>query len=273
MTQITVDASKCAHDGLCARVCPGGVLCVHPDRPPEVDPVATCIACGHCASVCPHGAIALDGVGGEALDPLPRGWRLDGERVGQLLRGRRSTRAFREESLTRQTLAALIELASHAPSGRNSQPLAWTVIEDRVAVRAVAEATICWLRSCLAKGAPLAGGLGAERLVSRWDAGQDPICRSAPHLVVAHADAEVTYESSKVSGAIAITYLDLAAVSLGAGTCWAGYVGAAAEASSAVHAMLGVPVGRRACAISMVGRPAVVHLRVPRRNPPSIAWR
>jgi nitroreductase len=107
-------------------------------------------------------------------------------------------------------------------------------------------------------------------LVSAWDAGTDMICREAPHLIVAHQPAELP--AGTPYAAIAMTYLELAALPLGAGTCWAGFVMVGAGASPQVHGALQLPEGRRCAGIVMAGRPAVSYLRVPQRKTPAITW-
>lgn len=264
----TLDPSLCLKDGLCGRTCPMGRLARDGEGRPITDSPLRCIGCGHCAAVCPSGALTFqDG----ALEPLPADWRLDAARVARLMKGRRSIRAFRGEPLPRETIAELIGIAQYAPSGHNAQPLSWTVVGDRPAVRRIAEATISWMRQSLGAGSPLAAALDMQALVDQWDAGRDPICRSAPHLVIAHAPA--SFPSGAHSAAIALTFLDLAAQPLGVGTCWAGFVLIGAGASPDLHAALALPEGQRCAGVVMVGRPAVMYRRIPRRNAPRIDWR
>jgi nitroreductase/NAD-dependent dihydropyrimidine dehydrogenase PreA subunit len=270
MNTPTIDSTKCLEDGSCARVCPSGSLVAGPGDVPQVVETARCIECGHCVAVCPAGAVTLGGTRAEDLEPLQPGWRLDAARAGQLLRGRRSTRAFREEPLPREAIAGLLATTQYAPSGHNSQPIHWTVIQDRAGVQAVAAATVAWMRQMVDAGSPLAKALGLPGLLARRDEGRDVVCRGAPHLVVAHAPA--SDQGGTIAGAIALTYLDLAAVSVGAGTCWAGYVFIAAGLSPEVSQALGVPEGRRCCGASLLGRPGEEHLRIPRRRAPTVAW-
>lgn len=127
------------------------------------------------------------------------------------------------------------------------------------------------MRKSIEQGSPLAAHLDMPRLLDRWDAGQDAICRRAPHLIIAHAPAALP--SGSHSAAIAITYLDLVAQPLGVGTCWAGFVFIGAGASPDVHAALGLPEGQKCAGLVMAGRPAVTYRRIPRRNDPRIIWR
>ena len=265
----TLNESLCAKDGVCTRACPVAVLIRSADGSPQMRPGARCLACGHCMSVCPKGALSLEGLAAEDLEALAPDWRLDAQRVGQLLKGRRSIRVFGRDPLPREVLEQMIALAQYAPSGHNTQPLAWTVVSGD-GVRRIAEATIAWMKASIAGGSPLAAALDMAGLVSAWDLGNDMICREAPHLVVPHAPAELP--AGSLFGAIAMTYLELAALPLGAGTCWAGFVLIGAGVSPEVHAALQLPDGRRCAGVVMAGRPAVTYRRIPARNQPTVAW-
>ncbi len=227
-----------------------------------------CLDCGHCVAVCPSGAVSD---GHDQAKALPADWRLDADRVSDLLKGRRSIRAFRSEPLPQATIAAMIDVARYAPSGHNSQPLAWTVLSDRGEIRRIAEATVSWMRGIVAAGSPLAAALDMKRIVALWDRGIDCICRDAPHLIVAHAPAGLP--SGAHTAAIAMTYLDVAGQPLGVGACWAGFVFVGAGISPELHAALGLPAGQQCAGIMMAGRPAVSYRRIPARNQPHIDWR
>ena len=115
MTSPTIDLARCGRDGLCARVCPTAILRVGANGLPGVHPHTgvVCYGCGNCASVCPREAISASGASPRKLEPLRPGWRLDPDRVGQLLRGRRSTRAFKAEPLPRQVLVEIMATVEH----------------------------------------------------------------------------------------------------------------------------------------------------------------
>lgn len=53
--------------------------------------------------------------------------------------------------------------------------------------------------------------------------GFDAICLNAPHLIIAHANKTAAFSKYyPVDCATAIAYMELAAPSLGLGTCWNG---------------------------------------------------
>jgi nitroreductase/NAD-dependent dihydropyrimidine dehydrogenase PreA subunit len=267
----TIDLDRCRRDGLCARVCPTTALRVGPGGVPAVQPGVPCYACGQCAAVCPQGAVRVAGASPDDLEPLPPGWRLDPERVGRLLRGRRSVRAFRPEPLPRAALLEILTTAQHAPSPFNLQPIAWVVLGTAPAVRRVADAVAGWMRRTTEERSPLAGALGLPALLAAWDAGTDTVCRGAPHLLVAHAPA--ADPGGSVTGAVAVTTAAVAALPHGAGSCWAGLVPLAAPASPEVTRALALPEGRACAGALLVGYPAVEVRRVPRRRAPAVEWR
>jgi nitroreductase/NAD-dependent dihydropyrimidine dehydrogenase PreA subunit len=264
----TFDSTLCLQDGLCIRVCPVGRLALGADGRPQAQADPDCLDCGHCAAVCPAGAVSQ---GDGELKTMPPDWRLDADKVACLLEARRSIRAFRSEPLPQETIAAMINVAQYAPSGHNTQPLAWTVISAAPDLRRIANATATWMRQAIAARSPLATLFHMQKIVDDWDRGVDGICRGAPHLVIAHAPASVPNASH--TAAIALTYLDIAGQPLGVGTCWAGFVLVAAGASRDVHTVLGLPEGQRCAGVVMAGRPAVSYRRIPRRNQPRIEWR
>ena len=55
MALFTIDPQTCNQDGLCAAVCPPGVIDFSPGAfpVPTADAEAVCIRCGHCVAVCP----------------------------------------------------------------------------------------------------------------------------------------------------------------------------------------------------------------------------
>jgi nitroreductase len=128
-----------------------------------------------------------------------------------------------------------------------------------------------WMRSLLEDNAELARFMHMDRIVDSWDNGIDRILRSAPHLIVAHGLS--TLATSQTSCLIAVTYLDLAAPSLGLGTCWAGYFNAAANFYLPLQEALALPKGHLPYGSAMIGYPMYHYQRMPSRNKPDISWR
>jgi formate hydrogenlyase subunit 6/NADH:ubiquinone oxidoreductase subunit I len=59
MPKISIDRKRCKRCGLCAEICPNGVLVQTGARVfPKILSARVCSSCGHCVDVCPEGAIS-----------------------------------------------------------------------------------------------------------------------------------------------------------------------------------------------------------------------
>jgi nitroreductase len=195
----------------------------------------------------------------------------DAQQAEQFLRARRSIRRYREEPLDRATLARLIDVARYAPSGHNYQPVRWLVVQAPEDVQRLAGLVADWMRHLIAENNPMAAAMHMDMVVEAWDKGHDRICRSAPHLIVAYASQ--ANPTSPAAATIALTYLDLAAASMGLGACWAGYFNVAANVWPPLKDALALPEGHAPYGAMMVGHPKYRYQRLPLRNDPQIVWR
>ena len=230
-----------------------------------------CISCGHCVSVCPHGALSLDEMGLAACPPVRTELALGSDQAEHFLRSRRSIRTYSDAAVEHDKLARLIDLAHYAPTGTNSQQVQWLVINSREQLHAMGAMIIDMLRNLIKAGHPLAQAYRLERSVAAWEAGQDPVLRGAPALVVAHAPT--SYPLAQVDSTIALTFLDLAAPTVGLGACWAGFFMMAAAQSPQLQKMLALPEGHACCGALMIGYPKYAYHRLPTRKEPAVSWR
>lgn len=269
MSLFTIDHAKCTRDGLCAADCPMGIIAMN-GHGPEPIPGAEqmCINCGHCTAVCPHGALTLRTMPLEQCPPLQPGWQLQSQQVEQLLKGRRSIRAYKPEPVPRDVLTKIIDVARFAPTGGNSQSIHWTVVQDAQEVRRIAAAVIDWLREAVQT--PQMSW--ARSLITAWENGSDPICRNAPHLILTHVPKQQA-QMAGADGAIALTFAELAALPHQVGTCWAGFVMMAAAMSPAVQAALKLPDDHQLLGGMMLGYPKLKFHRIPMRNAARVTWR
>jgi nitroreductase/NAD-dependent dihydropyrimidine dehydrogenase PreA subunit len=271
MPLLNINKDKCLGDGKCVSVCPVHILYINQiSHLPEVSDgkEELCLNCGHCVAVCPPGALSLVSMPARSCEALEAGWRLDPKAVGQLLKGRRSIRAYKETPVTGDTLEKLIDIARYAPSGINRQPVRWAIIDDARKVQKLAGLIVEWMRGQVKEGSELAESFRFEGMVNSWDKGHDNILRGAPAMVIAYAlkDDPMARDAST----IALTYFDIASPAFGLGTCWAGYAQMAINMSPEVRKFLGLP-GRTYCfGAMMVGYPKFEYFRIPLRNKPHI---
>ena len=274
MSAFLVDHDKCNFCGMCVAECSPRIIEMERAQAlPFIieDGEERCRKCGHCVAVCPTAAVSIDIMKAEECAPLNRELLPTAEQVELLLKSRRSIRSYKDKSVLRETLQKLIDIARYAPSGHNTQPVRWLIVEDLKETRRLAGLVAEWMRSIVEVNPQGAADWGFDRLVDAWDRGEDMILRGAPHIVVAYAD-EVYGPLGETACVIAMTYLELAAYSLDLGACWAGYFQVACGAYPPLTEALELPQGHRVYAAMMVGYPRNKFNCIPLRNGPEISW-
>ena len=262
MELITVDQSLCVRCGRCAAVCPRGLIHLNRDWP-ESTVEELCIGCGQCVAICPVAALdnRLAPLAGQTPLPLSP---CSPEAAYALLRSRRSVRSYKKTPVEREKLFQLLELARLAPSGGNSQGIAYLAIENRSVLNQLTVATIDWLDEQSKQGVAAAKNY-AQYVAMHRQQGRDSILRDAPCLIVAHAAA--SFARGRENSLFTLAYAELYAPALGLGSCWAGLLEAAAFAGSPVLKLLGLPADRQFTGAIMVGYPALQFSRMPARQP------
>lgn len=273
MPFMTVDPETCRKDGICVAVCPMALLEAGEDGMPQAIPEADelCVRCGHCVAACPSGSLSLQTMPVAQCLPVQPSLRLSEEQCEQFLRARRSIRVYKQKIVPQEELKRLIEIARYAPSGHNSQGAQWLVLSGRDQLQQLASLVIEWMRWLTANMPELAQALHMARTIERWEQGSDVIFRGAPAVIVAHAPKDDRMAPSTCT--IALTYLELAATSMGLGGCWAGYFNVAAASFPPLIKALALPEGHQSYGAMMVGYPQYRYWRLPERKTPEITWR
>lgn len=287
MVLFHVTTEKCEKCGMCAAVCPMGLIAWQ-DRRTVPAPVPLggkmCITCGHCVCVCPHGALSLEKMPVSSCEKVVADYRVNRptfrsldaevlsafEQLAGLVRTRRSTRVFSEEPVARQIMEELINAARFAPTGKNTRMLHWLVVSGREKLAPLVRHSTDWMRDMVARQHPMAEMFGMEKLAAFQETGRDIVLRGAPTLVVVSAPEE--YMGGTVDAVIALTTFELLAVSRGLGTCWAGFFQLAAAMWPPMHEALMLPAGYKSCYAMMAGMPKFRFKRLPVRKNPSITW-
>lgn len=270
MGLLTVNKELCAKCGICAEVCPNGIISMS-EQGPQMRYASACIACGHCAAVCPFGA--LDHV----KAPLAKQVQVEvqypvinAETAATFLRSRRSIRNYKKDKITKEKILQLLDIARFAPSGCNSQGLSYIVIENRENLQKITEATICWLEEQIKSGAEWAKEFSPVIDIYR-KTGIDVVLRGAPYLLVATAPKGflLGHDNARFS----LEYVELYATALGLGTCWAGFVEMAVAAQyKAVLEAMQMPDGFEFVGAMMLGYPKYTYKRLVDRNPLQVTW-
>ncbi|MCX6690002.1 MAG: nitroreductase family protein [Methanoregula sp.] len=268
---ILVDQDLCTRCGICSIICPMAI--VEPANentlPTVVDAKAgMCIQCGHCEASCPMQALLLNVRPDEKVS-LPAGaGTVSAEDMTFYLKKRRSVRHFTKDHVPKEKILEILDIARYAASGSNGQPVQWLVVHDPKKVKKIAGLTVEWMKTLLNTAHPMSGYV--PMFISAWEQGYDVICRDAPHLVFAHIPED--NQMASVDAIIALTHVDVAAPAFGIGTCWAGFVAAAAMFYEPLQKELNLPAGRKCAYVMMFGHPQYKVYGIPRRKPLVVTW-
>ncbi|MGA7797668.1 MAG: nitroreductase family protein [Methanoregula sp.] len=272
MATILVDQDLCTRCGICSVVCPMSIVDPADENTlPKVQDAKAglCIRCGHCEISCPSQALLLNFLPGERVQRPAATGAVSAEDLGVYLKKRRSVRHFTGEPVPREKILRVLDIARYAASGGNGQPVQWLIVYDPEEVRRLAGLCIDWMKTLQNSSHPMSGYI--PTLVADWEAENDPVCRGAPHLVIAHIPEGNPVAS--VDALIALTHFDIAAPAFGIGTCWAGFLSMAAAAYEPLQRALALPAGRRYAYSLMFGYPQYKVYGIPRRKPLQVEWR
>jgi len=272
MPYLHINDKTCTRCGVCAANCPIGVIATDENGLPALAPggESGCVACGHCEALCPAEAITVQDPRLSDRTYQLQGVKLAPGELGEYLASRRSIRSYRETPVEREVIEELLDVVRYAPTARNSQTVRWLLIHDTKELRRLTGLAIDWIRHMIASDKQNSA-INFRGLVDAWEAGSDPICRKAPHLIVAYGHKESPF--ARNDAFIALSYLDVAAPSFGLGTCWAGFFQGALTNWPPLRNELNLPDGCVPIFAMMLGYPAVRFRRIPRRNPLSLTWR
>jgi len=269
MDSIQVDQEKCIRCGHCADVCPTEFITLGNQGPEATG--ANCIACGHCVAVCP--VEALDNVKAPLaqqllLDKVPV---LDADTAAHFLRARRSIRCYKQDVVPREKILQLLDIARLAPTGGNTQGVAYHVIDNADTLRKITSAIIDWMEEEIKKDSPwapyFAGAVNKYRKT-----GQDVILRGAPCLIVA-ITAKSFLPRGRDNAHFSLAYAELYAPAVELGTCWAGFFEAcAASGYQGLINLLGLPEEMAVTGGLMVGYSQFTYKRLVDRNPLQVTW-
>lgn len=295
MDIITIDHSRCKKDGICARVCPKGIFVQREKLAiPELVDEASCIACGQCVAICPQSAVSHSEFPATAIQAIQFEQIPSTGQVMELLKTRRSIRAFRDKSLAKDTLETIIDGARFAPSGHNSQSTEFLVVQDKDVLNQVTAMVIEYLKfevkrfenpffrtiALLAARESAESGLheipGFKHMIQTFESGADPILNGAPVLLVFHARRTVGF--ADVNAQLALQNASLVAHSLGIGHFYTGWVLAPCRAPMArawnerIPTLLGIPPGNVLYGALALGYPIPRFKNMIDRKPPHIRW-
>ncbi len=271
MELIQIDTKTCAQCGVCAATCPGSLIDFRTNDYPRSIARAElgCVRCGHCVAVCPKGSLTHRELPADQFPLIKPELKISPEQCEQMLRSRRSIRAYKNKTVPREVITGLIETARYAPTGHNNQDVEWLVIDKKAILDRIEGIGTDWIRF-LIKSQVQMPGFDLNVMLKRQEQFNNTFLRSAPVLIAAHAAKNNAMAS--VNCTIALTYLDLIASSRGLGCCWAGFIMFMAGTFPPLKEALEIPPDHTGYGFMLLGYPQFVYQRMPYRKPPAITW-
>jgi len=261
MINFNVNESLCTKCGTCVADCPAMIIAMENGFPaiaPENE--ATCYKCQHCLAVCPTGAVSILGLKPTGSRPLVGSFPTP-DNLEMLIKGRRSVRRYKDENLDPALLQHLLEVAGHAPSGRNFRQVRFTVVDNKDKMAALREEVMSGLNRLLQDNALPEGMSYYADFIMMWEKNRfDVIFRGAPHLLIASTPKSVA--SPLPDCLIALSYFELFAQVNGVGTVWNGLAKVAInDLLPGMRERLGIPNDHLIGYVMAFGRPAVHYAR------------
>jgi nitroreductase/NAD-dependent dihydropyrimidine dehydrogenase PreA subunit len=281
---ITIDSAKCTKCGCCVDVCPDYVFHSESDsKDIEIRHPDYCCACGHCVAICPVNAVDHRDLPSDGFLPLTDA-NMSPESMKTLLLSRRSIRAYQDKPVSRDQLEQLIEVGVHAGTASNGQTEGFIVLQDRNTLRDLEQRVIkaLWHGGLRYLGSSLGTSLASLvygkdmtqqlavyhdmiKTLKETDQLDGMIFRNAPAVIVIHGIK--ANDQAHTNCAIAARNMEIMATSMGLGTCWVGFLTAAAHMSKTIGSSLGLPKNRNIYGALMIGHPKHTYKkRIPRTD-------
>ncbi|MCF0253789.1 MAG: nitroreductase family protein [Duodenibacillus sp.] len=262
--KFTVREDLCTACGVCARVCPKGLIGMDMDGPFMTEENSgLCNSCGQCVAFCPAGA-ARQAISGDApLYPALQHDPARTETVLSFLRSRRSYRTYAPEPVEHAVIERILETADWSPTGGNNRRLRWIVVETPEKTAELRGLIAGWFDGDARRHPVFSKRYKIDAIMSRYKRGVDVILRGAPHVVFMAGPSDHVW--GPVDTGIALAYFNFAAEAFDVGCCFAGYATGAAQGER-VRAFLGVQPGETVWCAACFGRKTIAAQRVPARN-------
>ena len=272
MPTLIVDPLKCTKCGICISVCPCGIIGFGETALPEIDArkAGSCVGCGHCTLFCPSSADSLSSLNPAELICASE-LEMPSESAAQnFLKTRRSVRRYKQEPLSKEVLTRIFDTVKMAPTACNDQPVRWIVSRDAQKTKQIVNLIICWMREEIFKDPTSQLALLGAHMIAKAKEGTDGLLRGAPNAAIAVVPKSHRWPED---GTIALTYLELAAHSMGVGACWGGFLTMAVRNFAGLREFLEIAEDEHVCGAQMLGYPEIKPTRqFPPREDVNITW-
>lgn len=276
---VKIDAERCIGCGLCVGDCLLREISIVEEK--AVPRNRTCYNCGHCIAICPMNAVSPLNEEEEAdIVPMTEAdCEINTEAFLNLLRFRRTIRSYKPEPLEKKSLEKVLEAGRLSPTGMNSQEIRYIVVQDKLA-----DLTAMSLNSLSAAADEILNDNEAQKAMIAYarmwkqmhkeyfDEGIDRLFYGAPALVVAVANTKYNKLTPPIDAGIACANVEIAARTLGLGTCYIGFLKRAIGQNPEINDFLGLNEYEEVMTSFVIGRPDVKYFRTVSRKKDKITW-
>lgn len=247
--KVVIDGSLCIGCGKCVKDCVASALYIENGKACVRE---GCIECGHCFAICPAGAVDMPSYSKEGCTDTVSMTEIDSETLLQAMKSRRTVRQFRDTPVEREKLEKILEAGRYAPTGANSQNVAFTILSDS---RAEIESECVKLfRTGVSVGSKFAKFLKNTTITDSF------FFKGAPLVIVVSGH-------DSVNATLAAAYMEIMANSLGLGVLYSGFFCGLAKINPLIKAKLQLPRGHKVVNCMIIGYPDVEYRRIPPRKP------
>ncbi len=264
MGVMEVDAEKCISCGLCIKNCPFKCWKMGDNDIPKMKETHSCFSCFNCIIACPVDAVSIveayhvnEGFFDIQYPPIkmpmkprdaegnPDEWTA----IERVILERRSVRNFKENPVPEPLIRRVLEAGRFAPSAGNQQPWKFTVVTDKALISQFEEACHTVLQGIHAMYNDdqavmnLVGNLPTGAFDPRVQGGfrcvaqkELPIFFNAPVVIFLGCNEKMA--SPEEHAGICGQNMNLAAKSLGLGSCWSNF-GATVDLIPEIKSKLG----------------------------------
>jgi nitroreductase/Pyruvate/2-oxoacid:ferredoxin oxidoreductase delta subunit len=293
MVEITYNEELCKRCGLCAMTC---TVAIPQQREKGTIPqvaeadLERCVCCGQCVAICPQGALSHSHFPEGTVTPIRSELLPTYDQTLELMRSRRSKRAYRDKMVEREVIEKVLEAARFAPSGHNEQSTEFVVVQDKKIIQEITALTAKGLARMampfryaigrmimrLVLGRRSAAYVGElapelEGLVNLYHSGTDIILREPPVLILFCADS-VGGTFAATNANLAVHNAALAAETVGLGCFYPGFVVYVSGRDDSIARLVGLPETHEIYGALAMGYPRLKFKKWPERNPAKVTW-
>lgn len=160
------------------------------------------------------------------------------------IKGRRSVRTFKDETVPKEKIETLLEAGVWAATGMNRQPWHFLVIEDKNVIKFISDETKKAVREAM------------PAIANRFETDDDIICYNAPALILICTKIDQTFSQINLRDSVlAAQNIFLKAHELGLGTCYMGWIDLMNQNRPEVLRKVGLPDGYEMQVALILGYP------------------